>query len=128
MVEKGKILRTLPRHILKYVREDLSCPYDKRYKNFNIALQAAIDEAISRIEQGRAVKLKRYGTIAAIVLSYPTKIRIYLGEHSETTVLLLVGTEKRQNKDIRTAQDDWDNYSEDTEAAKKYWEDYLKSQ
>ena len=60
-------------------------------------------------------------------MTYPGKVRIYYGEHNASTILLLIGTEKRQNRDISNAQSDWDEFQKDTEAALDYWKEYLKN-
>ena len=45
-------------------------------------------------------------------------------------VLLLVGkiNKKRQSADIVKAQDDWDDFRSDINAAERFWIEYLQSQ
>ena len=127
MVARDKKLVVLPHRVMKYVDPDRNCPFDISYVKLRIPYQAAIDQSLRRVEDGEGVKVKAYSRIGAIVLTYPAKIRIYYGLHDDRTILLFVGTEKRQNKDIKKAQEDWDEFSEDVEKAENAWQEYLES-
>ena len=128
VVSKDKTAIVLPRNVKKYIDESESCHFDAAYKKLkNIAIQAAVDESIERIIKGKAVKVKKYKKIGAVVLRYPRKIRIYYGVHEDSTILLLVGTQTQQSVDISRAQDDWNNFTADPEIALRYWNDYLSA-
>ena len=74
--------------------------------------------------------MKTYQKIAAIAFKYPSEFRVYYGLEADFVVLLLVGkiNKKRQSADVVKAQDDWDDFRSDINAAERFWIEYLQSQ
>lgn len=113
MVAKDKSAALLPSKIKKYVKDNGDCPFDRWRKKQRGHRGAAVDEALDRIAGGRAVKIKSYGgKIGAIILTWPTKIRIYYGLDDDATIVLLGGDDSAQSDDINRATDHWNDYLE----------------
>jgi putative addiction module killer protein len=74
------------------------------------AAKAAI--ALARMEQGNFSAVKGVGAgVYEYRIDFGPGYRIYFGRDGNTLVILLGGgTKKRQNKDIRTAQERWNDY------------------
>lgn len=110
MVAEDKTATILPTNIKVFIDESGRAPFNYWLKKQNIATQHYVMTKLSRVTQGKTVRVKSYGTIGGIVLSYPTKIRIYYGLDDNNTILLLGGDSTRQSNDIMKAKTHWNNY------------------
>lgn len=112
MVSDDKTAIQLPKNIELYEDKAGKLPFERWRKKQKGERGAAIDQALDRVQEGKTVKVKSYdGKVGAIILNWPTKLRIYYGLKLDNTIVLLGGDEGSQTKDI--------------DQAKSYWEDYL---
>jgi len=121
MVADDKAVIVLPKNIVKYKKKDGKSPFDQWFKKHcNSNIGASIDQALDRVRDGKAIKVKGYGRVSAIILCWPRKIRVYYGTIKGTTVGLLGGDEFNQTEDIENARKYWEDYfSREEEDAKK---------
>lgn len=111
MVSDDKTAIQLPNKIEIYQDQSGRSPFEKWRKKLKGNLGAAVDQALDRVRDGRTIKVKTYdGKVGAIVLTWPTKIRIYFGLDDDNTIVLLGGDENSQNKDIDQAKICWEDY------------------
>src|ERR1035438_7661774 len=86
---------------------------DKRFARWLEALDASaaakVAIALTRLEQGNFSQAKGVGAgVSEYKIDFGPGYRIYFGRDGETLVILLGGgTKKRQNQDIRAAQQCW---------------------
>ncbi len=112
MVADDKTSIQLPKKIEVYQDARGKSPFEKWRQKQKGNRGAAIDEALDRVRDGKTVKVKSYdGKVGAIIINWPTKLRIYYGLADDNTVVLLGGDEDYQNQDI--------------DRAKGYWEDFV---
>ncbi|MDQ3232723.1 MAG: hypothetical protein M3Q07_12970 [Pseudobdellovibrionaceae bacterium] len=112
MVAGDKIAIQLPNKIEVYQDSSGKSPFEKWRQKQKGNRGAAIDEALDRVRDGKTVKVKSYdGRVGAIIINWPTKLRIYYGLADDNTVVLLGGDEDSQDTDITLA--------------KRYWEDFV---
>ena len=89
---------------------------DKRFARWLEALDASaaakVAIALTRLEQGNFSQAKGVGAgVSEYKIDFGPGYRIYFGRDGETLVILLGGgTKKRQNQDIRAAQQCWADY------------------
>lgn len=107
MIAKNKALKLLPKNVETLSDADGNNLFEKRLKKLNKAHQVRIKFVIELVKQGLPVKVRGLGKISEIVISHPTKLRIYYKVDSETTYLLSVGTEGKQSVDIKEAEEYW---------------------
>ncbi len=111
MVADDKTSIQLPKKIGVYQDSSGKSPFEKWRQKQKGNRGAAIDEALDRVRDGKTVKVKSYGgRVGAIIINWPTKLRIYYGLADDNTVVLLGGDEDSQETDINQA--------------KRYWEDF----
>jgi len=87
-------------------------PFQQWFEDLD-ALAAAKDTvALTRLEQGNVSSVKGVGGgVLELRIDYGPGYRVYFGKDGAHVVILLGGgTKKRQNRDIRTAQDLWTTY------------------
>lgn len=112
MVANDKTATQLPKKIEIYIDSTGKSPFERWRGKQKGNRGAAIDQALDRVRDGETVKVKSYdGKVGAIIITWPTKLRIYYGLSDDNTVVLLGGDEDSQDKDI--------------DQAKRFWEDYL---
>lgn len=111
MVADDKTSIQLPKNVEVYQDATGKSPFEKWRKKQKGERGAAIDQALDRVRDGKTVKVKSYdGKVGAIVLSWPTKLRIYYGLADDNTIVLLGGDEDSQDKDIDQAKRCWEDY------------------
>ena len=111
MVAADKKLVKLPRDVRIYETSDGDRPFDHWLKKQKGNRNTAVKAAFQQILQGKAVKVKSYsGNIGAIVLFWPTKLRIYYGIDQDETIVLLGGDEDGQTADLDKSRAYWSDY------------------
>ena len=111
MVADDKIAIQLPKKIEVYQDTGGRSPFEKWRKKQKGSRGAAIDEALDRVRDSKTVKVKSYdGKVGAIIINWPTKLRIYYGLADDNTVVLLGGDEDSQNTDINQAKHYWEDF------------------
>ena len=98
--------------ILEFLDAAGSSPFAGWFDGLDPQAAAKVTVALARIEQGN---LSNVNTAGAGVLEYRIDFgpgyRLYFGRQGESLVILLGGgTKSRQQRDIATAQDRWNEY------------------
>jgi putative addiction module killer protein len=111
MIAGDKTAIQLPRNIEIYQDRVGKAPFERWRLKQKGNRGAAIDEALDRVRDGKTVKVKGYdGRVGAIILTWPTKLRIYFGLADDLTLVLLGGDEGSQDEDIEQAKVCWEDY------------------
>jgi len=91
--------------ILEYIKEDGSSPYKKWFDTLNAQAAAKVTVAKARIELGNTSNIKWFDGIGEYRIDWGPGYRIYLIQDGMELIILLVGgTKKRQQQDIKTAK------------------------
>jgi putative addiction module killer protein len=87
-------------------------PFQQWFEDLNARAAAKVTVALTRLEQGNVSSVKGVGGgVLELRIDYGPGYRVYFGKDGAHVVILLGGgTKKRQNRDIRTAQDLWTTY------------------
>ena len=87
-------------------------PFQQWFEDLDARAAAKVTVALTRLAQGNVSNVKGVGGGAlALRIDYGPGYRVYFGQDGAHLVILLGGgTKKRQNRDIRTAQDLWTAY------------------
>ncbi|MYE05865.1 MAG: type II toxin-antitoxin system RelE/ParE family toxin [Chloroflexi bacterium] len=98
--------------ISEYIDEEGRSPFGRWFDGLNAIAAAKVRTALARMELGNLSKVKSVG---GGVLEYRIQagpgFRIYFGREGERLIILLVGgTKRRQQHDIRRARDLWEDY------------------
>lgn len=118
MAAGDKIGIVLPINLKIYIDSDGNEPFTRWLKKQNKTTQHFVNTKLARVKQGKTVKVKAYGPIGGIVLSHPTKIRLYYGLDADNTIMLLGGGAERQTRDIDKAKSHWQDYKNEKKAEK----------
>ena len=87
-------------------------PFQQWFEDLDARAAAKVTVALARLEQGNVSHVKGVGGgVLELRIDYGPDYRLYFGKDGAHVVILLGGgTKKRQNRDIRTAQDLWTVY------------------
>ena len=87
-------------------------PFQQWFEDLDARAAAKVTVALARLEQGNVSNVKGVGGgVLELRIDYGPGYRVYFGKDGAHVVILLGGgTKKRQNRDIRTAQDLWTVY------------------
>ena len=86
-------------------------PFQQWFEDLDARAAAKVTVALARLEQGNVSNVKGVGGVLELRIDYGLGYRVYFGKDGAYLVILLGGgTQKRQNRDIRTAQDLWTTY------------------
>ena len=98
--------------VREYLAVDGSNPYRKWFNSLNAHAAAKVAIAVTRMGQGNLSNTKGVGAgLHEYTVDFGPGYRIYFGRDGERLVILLGGgTKKRQQEDIRRAQDIWADY------------------
>ena len=98
--------------VREYLAVDGSNPYRKWFNSLNAHAAAKVAIAVTRMGQGNLSNTKGVGAgLHEYTVDFGPGYRIYFGRDGERLVILLGGgTKKRQQEDIRRAQDPWADY------------------
>jgi putative addiction module killer protein len=99
----------------KYVDEDGRCRFDEWFDALDRKTQARIDVRLDRVQLGNFGDCKSVGGgVYELRFFFGSGYRIYFGQLAGQVVLLLVGgSKKQQNKDIKTAMMLWAAYQDE---------------
>ena len=100
------------RKVVEYLDADGVSPFARWFERLDAVAAAKVTTALYRMEQGNLSNVKAVGQgVAEYRIDFGPGYRIYLGQDGATIVILLGGgTKKRQNADIRLAQQRWLQY------------------
>ena len=95
-----------------YLARDGESPFEQWFSGLDTAAAAKVSVSLARLEQGN---FSRVETVGEGVLEYRIDwgpgYRVYFGRDGDTLVILLTGgTKKRQQRDIETAKENWNDY------------------
>ena len=87
-------------------------PFQQWFEDLDARAAAKVTVALARLAQGNVSNVKGVGGgVLELRIDYGPGYRVYFGKDGAHLVILLGGgTKKRQNRDIRTAQDLWTAY------------------
>lgn len=87
-------------------------PFQQWFEDLDARAAAKVTVALTRLAQGNVSNVKGVGGgVLELRIDYGPGYRVYFGKEDTHLVILLGGgTKKRQNRDIRTAQDLWTAY------------------
>ena len=87
-------------------------PFQQWFEDLDARAAAKVTVALTRLEQGNVSNVEGVGGgVLELRIDYGPGYRVYFGQDGAHVVILLGGgTKKRQNRDIRTAQDLWTTY------------------
>lgn len=100
------------RKVVEYVDEWNHSPFDKWFVKLNAQAAAKVSTALYRLEQGNLSNTRSVGKgVFEYKINFGPGYRIYFGQDEETLIILLIGgTKKQQNTDIKQAQELWAEY------------------
>ena len=107
------MMEATPKEIRIYTTLERTTPFlEWRDSLKDARARAKIIARLDRVEEGNLGDCKFVGEgVYELRIDYGPGYRIYFGEESDVIILLLWGGDKsRQNKDIRQAQDYWQDY------------------
>jgi len=100
------------RKVVEYLDADGASPFARWFERLDAVAAAKVTTALYRMERGNLSNVKAVGQgVAEYRIDFGPGYRIYLGQDGASIVILLGGgTKKRQNADIRLAQQRWLHY------------------
>ena len=107
------LLLNVPKKILHYRTDGGRVPYREWIDSLRDKLgKAYILDRIDRAEDGNLGKQRSVGGgVVEMKIDFGPGYRVYLGQDGEELIILLCGGDKStQDKDIRLAQDYWQDY------------------
>jgi putative addiction module killer protein len=107
------MMEATPKEIRIYTTLEGTTPFlEWRDSLKDARARAKIRARLDRVEEGNLGDCKFVGEgVYELRIDYGPGYRIYFGQDSDVIILLLWGGDKsRQNKDIRQAQDYWQDY------------------
>jgi putative addiction module killer protein len=98
--------------VREYLATDGTSPYAKWFDSLNSQAAAKVATAVTRIAQGNLSNAKSVGAgVQEYRIDFGPGYRVYFGMDGDRLVILLAGgTKKRQQDDIRHAQELWADY------------------
>ena len=96
----------------KYVAKTGICPFDEWFEKLDVQTQARIDVRLDRVSLGNFGDHKSVGGgVYELRFYFGPGYRVYYGLAEKRIVLLLLGgSKKSQNKNIKEAQKNWTAY------------------
>ena len=88
-------------------------PFDKWFDGLrDLRMQAAVDARLTRVRAGNFGDCKSVGGgVFELRISFGPGLRVYYGMHGQTIIVLLGGGDKDgQRRDIRRAQELWQQF------------------
>ena len=108
------------RRLVEYLDEREESPFRKWFIQLNAEAAAKVAIAMTRVEKGNFSNASSVGHgVFEYKIDYGPGYRVYFGQDGIDLVILLAGgTKKRQNEDIRLAQQRWAAYKVRKKAGK----------
>ena len=97
-----------------YVASSGDQPFAEWFADLDPIARAKVARAIARMEQGNLSNVKSVGEgVLEYKIDFGPGYRVYFGRDGNTLVILLTGgTKKRQQRDIETAIEYWQDYKQ----------------
>ena len=98
--------------IREYVDPEGRSPYARWFNRLDAQAAAKVTTALVRMKQGNLSNAKGVGAgVFEHRIDFGPGYRVYFGKDGDALIILLGGgTKKRQQRDIETAQDFWQEY------------------
>ena len=98
--------------IREYIDPEGRSPYARWFNRLDAQAAAKVATALVRMEQGNLSNAKGVGAgVLECRIDFGPGYRVYFGKDGDALIILLGGgTKKRQQRDIDTAQDLWQEY------------------
>jgi putative addiction module killer protein len=98
--------------VREYIDPHGRSPFQQWFENLDARAAAKVTVALARLQQGNVSNVKGVGGgLLELRIDYGPDYCVYFGRDGAHLVILLGGgTKKRQNRDIRTAQNLWTTY------------------
>ena len=98
--------------IREYIDPEGRSPYARWFNRLDAQAAAKVTTALIRMEQGNLSNAKGVGAgVFEHRIDFGPGYRVYFGKDGDALIILLGGgTKKRQQRDIETAQDFWQEY------------------
>jgi putative addiction module killer protein len=98
--------------VVEYLDERGHSPFGRWFDGLTAQAAAKVSTAVERMRQGNLASTKSVGGgVREYRIDWGPGYRIYFAQDGNTLILLLGGgTKKRQDKDIRQAQERWASY------------------
>ena len=98
--------------ITEYLEPGGRDPFANWFETLNAPAAAKVTTALVRIEQGNFSNTRGVGAgVYECRIDFGPGYRVYFGKDGDLIVVLLGGgSKKRQDRDIRTAQERWGDY------------------
>lgn len=95
-----------------YLRENGESPFEEWFANLDFQSAAKVTTSLVRLEQGNVSNVKSVGAgVFELKINWGPGYRIYFGRDGDALVILLIGgTKKRQEEDITSAKEFWQDY------------------
>jgi len=106
-------MNVIPRELVEYETENGRCPFSEWLDGLkDIAARAIIRKRLNRIRMGNFGNTRSVGEgVFELKIDFGPGYRVYYGLDGDTLVVLLCGGDKgSQERDIRKANDYWQNY------------------
>lgn len=98
--------------IREYESEEGASPFAEWFNALDATAAAKVTTALTRLGLGNTSHVKGVGRgVFELKIDFGPGYRVYFGRNgAEIVILLGGGTKKRQQRDIETAQDRWQDY------------------
>jgi putative addiction module killer protein len=95
--------------VIYYATVDGFCPFDSWFRELDDSKAVGIIlNRLSRLRLGHFGQYRRIGPICELKIDYGPGFRVYFGVTSDQIVVLLGGTKRRQDQDIKAACVFWE--------------------
>ena len=97
-----------------FTYQDGSSPFEQWFQSLDSIAASKVTVALARMEQGNFSNCKSVGhAVLEFRIDWGPGYRIYFGRQGEKLVILLTGgTQRRQQRDIASAQEMWRIYKQ----------------
>ena len=98
--------------VREFLDRDGSSPFAKWFGSLDASAAAKVTTALLRLELGNVSNVKGVGGgVFEYRIDFGPGYRVYFGKDGDTLVIMLGGgTKKRQDRDIATAHERWNEY------------------
>jgi len=100
--------------VLEYLDRQGRSPFAARFEDLDPVGAAKVTTAVTRLSPGNISNVKGVGAgVFETKIAFGPGYRVYFGKDGESLVILLAGgTKRRQQQDIKAAQERWQDYKD----------------
>lgn len=105
-------MEATPKELLNYVDGNNKEPFQTWLDGLKGRIRGIIRNRLDRVENGNFGDSHGVGEgVRELVIDVDVGYRVYFGQDGNRVILLIGGTKKTQEKDIRKAKDFWRDYN-----------------